>query len=152
MSHRRACTLPVSDRAEIIRQSEIGASLDEDTLARLAEASKAFDFRRRRFVYRAGEVADALYVIARGRVKLCSIDEATEREAVIDIVGRARSSASLRSTRRGCARSAPSLTSRRACSGFPRGFTGRGWLRAANFMITPSAWLVNAFLAPSAAS
>src|SRR5437764_7491442 len=87
MSHRRACTLPASDRAEIIRQSEIGASLDEQTLVRLAEASKAFDFRRRRFVYRSGEVADLLYVIAWGRVKLCSIDEATEREAVIDIVG-----------------------------------------------------------------
>ncbi len=87
MSHRRACTLPASDRAEIIRQSEIGASLDEETLTRLAEASKGFDFRRRRFVYRAGDVADSLYVIADGRVKLCSIDEATEREAVIDIVG-----------------------------------------------------------------
>ena len=87
MSHRRACTLPASDRAEIIRQSEIGASLDEETLIRLADASKAIDFRRRRFVYRAGDVADSLYVIADGRVKLCSIDEATEREAVIDIVG-----------------------------------------------------------------
>jgi CRP/FNR family transcriptional regulator len=87
MSHRRAYTLPVSDRAEIIRQSEIGPSLDEGTLVRLAETSKAFDFRRRRFVYREGEVADSLYVIAWGRVKLCSIDEPTEREAVIDIVG-----------------------------------------------------------------
>jgi CRP/FNR family transcriptional regulator len=87
MPHRRACNLPASDRAEIIRQSEIGASLDDLTLTRLAEASKAFDFRRRRFVYRVGEVADSLYVIAGGRVKLCSIDEATGREAVIDIVG-----------------------------------------------------------------
>jgi CRP/FNR family cyclic AMP-dependent transcriptional regulator len=87
MSHRRARTLPAADRADIIRQSEIGPSLDDAALTRLAEASKAFDFRRRRFVYRAGEVADSLYVIADGRVKLCSIDEATEREAVIDIVG-----------------------------------------------------------------
>lgn len=88
MSHRRARTLPASDRAEIIRQSEIGASLDNATLARLAEASKAFDFRRRRFVYKTGEVADSLYVIAGGRVKLCSIDESTGREAVIDIIGK----------------------------------------------------------------
>ena len=88
MSHRRACTLPAAGRAEIIRQSEIGACLDEATLARLADASKAFDFRRRRFVYCTGDVADSLYVIASGRVKLCSIDEATEREAVIDIVGK----------------------------------------------------------------
>lgn len=88
MSHLRARTLPASDRAEIIRQSEIGASLDDATLVRLAESSRAFDFRRRRFVYKAGEVADSLYVIAAGRVKLCSIDETTGREAVIDIVGR----------------------------------------------------------------
>lgn len=80
--------MPASDRAEIIRQSEIGASLDDATLVRLAEASKAIDFRRRRFVYKTGEVADSLYVIAGGRVKLCSIDETTGREAVIDIVGK----------------------------------------------------------------
>ena len=87
MSHRRACNLPASERAEIIRGTEIGPSLDEETLVRLSEASKAFDFRRRRFVYRAGETADSLYVIAWGRIKLCSIEEATEREAVIDIIG-----------------------------------------------------------------
>ena len=87
MSHRRARTLPSADRAEIIRQSEVGASLDDQTLARLADASKAFDCRRRRFIYRTGDVADSLYVIACGRVKLCSIDAQTEREAVIDIVG-----------------------------------------------------------------
>lgn len=80
--------MPASDRAEIIRQSEIGASLDEVTLVRLAEASKAFDFRRRRFVYKTGEVADSLYIIAAGRVKLCSVDETTGREAVIDIIGK----------------------------------------------------------------
>ncbi|MBA3242483.1 MAG: Crp/Fnr family transcriptional regulator, partial [Acidobacteria bacterium] len=39
------------------------------------------------FVYRKGDVADSLYLIARGRVKICSIDDATGREAVIDIVG-----------------------------------------------------------------
>jgi CRP/FNR family transcriptional regulator len=87
MSHRRACTLQAAERAEIIRQSEIGTSLDPETLARLADSARASDFRRRRFVYRRGEVADSLYVIAWGRVKLCSIDEATEREAVIDIIG-----------------------------------------------------------------
>lgn len=88
MPHLRARTLPASDRAEIIRQSEIGASLDDVTLVRLAESSKAFDFRRRRFVYKTGEVADSLYIIAAGRVKLCSVDESTGREAVIDIIGK----------------------------------------------------------------
>ena len=87
MPHRRACDLSNEDRAEIIRHSEVGASLDAETVKLLAEAATAADFRRRRFVYRAGDVADALFVIARGRVKICSVEEESGREAVIDIVG-----------------------------------------------------------------
>jgi CRP-like cAMP-binding protein len=87
MLHRRACDLTTTDRADIIRRSEIGAGLDDETLLLLARASSASDVRRRRFVYRRGEVADALHVVARGRVKICLMDEATRREAVIDIVG-----------------------------------------------------------------
>jgi CRP/FNR family transcriptional regulator, cyclic AMP receptor protein len=87
MSNRRAGNLNTSDRALIISQSEIGPSLGEEALALLAYSSTAVDFRRRRFIYREGDTADSLYVIARGRVKICSIDEMTGREAVIDIVG-----------------------------------------------------------------
>jgi CRP/FNR family transcriptional regulator len=78
--------MSAAERAEIIRESEVGASLGAETLALLADGSEAVDFRRRRFIYRRGDVADALYVIARGRVKICSIDDVTGREAVIDIV------------------------------------------------------------------
>ena len=87
MSHRRAFCLPKAERAEIISQSEIGAALDNETLALLADSAAAVEFRRRRFIYREGDTADSLYVIARGRVKICSIDDVTAREAVIDIVG-----------------------------------------------------------------
>ncbi len=87
MPHLRACNLNVAERAEFIRLSEIGAKLGEELLTQLARASTAVDFRRRRFIYRRGEQADALYIIARGRVKICSIEEATLREAVIDIIG-----------------------------------------------------------------
>jgi CRP/FNR family cyclic AMP-dependent transcriptional regulator len=87
MSYRRACDLSPQARAEIIRQSEIGACLDEEMTLQLARGASASDVRRRRFVYRHGDVADALYVVARGRVKICSIAEDTAREAVIDIVG-----------------------------------------------------------------
>ncbi len=87
MSHRRASDLSAAERAEILRHSEIGDALPEETLAVLADGSEAVDFRRRRFIYRRGDVADALYCIARGRVKVCSIDDTTGREAVIDIVG-----------------------------------------------------------------
>ena len=85
MLQKRACDLTVEDRAEIIRQSDFGHLLDEGMLARLAANSFAIDYRRRRFIYRAGDEPDALYVIARGRVKLCRVEDATGREAVIDI-------------------------------------------------------------------
>jgi CRP/FNR family transcriptional regulator, cyclic AMP receptor protein len=87
MSHRRASDLTPAERAQILRESEVGAVLGEETLRFLAEGSQAVDFRRRRFIYRTGETADALYLLARGRVKICSIDSVTAREAVIDIVG-----------------------------------------------------------------
>jgi CRP/FNR family cyclic AMP-dependent transcriptional regulator len=86
MPHRRACDLTAAERAEIIRQSEIGVGLAEDLTGRLAAASTTFDLRRRRFVYRAGDAADAVYLVARGRVKLCSVEPETGREAVIDIM------------------------------------------------------------------
>ncbi len=86
MSAKRACDLNAEERAAIIRQSDFGHALSEQLLARLAHASVAYDYRRRRFVYRSGDEADSLYVIERGRVKLCRIEEGTDREAVIDIL------------------------------------------------------------------
>ena len=86
MQQKRACDLTPQDRAEIIRQSEFGPLLSDDLLTRLAANSLATDYRRRRFIYRAGNAADALYVLARGRVKLCRVEDATGREAVIDIL------------------------------------------------------------------
>lgn len=87
MPHRRACDLTPDERADILRKSEIGSRLGPELLARLARASSGADYRRRRFIYRRGEQSDALYVIARGRVKICSIDDEGGREAVIDILG-----------------------------------------------------------------
>ncbi|HEY9404553.1 MAG TPA: Crp/Fnr family transcriptional regulator [Pyrinomonadaceae bacterium] len=86
MPHRRACDLSVAERADIIRQSEIAHGLDESMIAKLASSSTAIDFRRRRFVYRDGDTSDSLYLIARGRVKLCRSEPETGREAVIDIL------------------------------------------------------------------
>ena len=88
MSRRRPNDLTPPELEAIIRESEIAAGLDPAVLALLARGSRVVEFRRRRFVYRAGEVADSLYIIDRGRVKVCSIEEATGREAVIDIVGK----------------------------------------------------------------
>jgi CRP/FNR family cyclic AMP-dependent transcriptional regulator len=87
MPHKkRACDLTAQDRAEIIRQLHFSTGLSEQLLERLARVSTAIDIRRRRFIYRDGEASDALFVIARGRVKLCRIEPTTLREAVIDIL------------------------------------------------------------------
>jgi CRP/FNR family transcriptional regulator len=87
MLQKRACDLTARDRAEIISKSDFGVHLSDALLERLAAKSLAIDYRRRRFVYRAGDPADALYVIAPlGRVKLCRVEGATGREAVIDIL------------------------------------------------------------------
>ncbi|MFN2453553.1 MAG: Crp/Fnr family transcriptional regulator [Pyrinomonadaceae bacterium] len=83
---KRACDLTTQNRADIIGPLHFATGLSEQLLARLAKASTAVDIRRRRFIYKAGDTADALYVIARGRVKLCRIEKLTGREAVIDIL------------------------------------------------------------------
>jgi CRP/FNR family cyclic AMP-dependent transcriptional regulator len=83
---KRARDLTPADRAAIIRQLGFGSSLNDSLISDLATNSVVLDFRRRRFVYRAGEPADCLYAIIDGRVKLCRIEADTEREAVIDIL------------------------------------------------------------------
>jgi CRP/FNR family cyclic AMP-dependent transcriptional regulator len=83
---RRAQDLSATDRATIVRQLEFGASLSDQTVSEFSEYSVVLDVRRRRFVYRAGDQADALYAIVRGRIKLCRIEPQTDREAVIDIL------------------------------------------------------------------
>lgn len=86
MPPKRACDFSSEDRAEIIRQTDWSAGLSEPLVTRLAASSSCIDYRRRRLIYRADDAADALYVIARGRVKLCRIEPGTGREAVIDIL------------------------------------------------------------------
>jgi CRP/FNR family transcriptional regulator, cyclic AMP receptor protein len=86
MLRPRACDLTEADRADIIRHSEIGARLTDELITGLAAAATALDVRRRRFIYRAGDAPDWLYLIARGRVKLCYFEADTTREAVIDIL------------------------------------------------------------------
>jgi CRP/FNR family transcriptional regulator len=83
---RRARDLSVEDRAYLISKFEFGATLNEAALSALARSSTLIDARRRRSVYRAGELADSLYAIVQGRIKLCRVEKGTNREAVIDIL------------------------------------------------------------------
>ena len=85
-SPRRGQDLTAADRARIIRQLEFGSSLSDQTVSQFAECSLVLDVRRRRFVYRADDQADALYAIVSGRIKLCRLEPQTDREAVIDIL------------------------------------------------------------------
>lgn len=86
MPPKRACDLPLEKRAEMIRQSDLSAGLSPQIILQLASHATAIDYRRRRFIYRAGDPADALYLISRGWIKLCCVDPASSREAVIDIL------------------------------------------------------------------
>jgi CRP/FNR family cyclic AMP-dependent transcriptional regulator len=82
----RAHNLTSADRTAIIRQLEFGSGLSERVVTQLAECSVVSEVRRRRFVYKAGEQADSLYAIVKGRIKLCRIEDSSDREAVIDIL------------------------------------------------------------------
>lgn len=70
----------------MLRRSDLGANLATSLVQQLAAHAVAIDYRRRRIIYRAGDPADALYLISRGWVKLCRVDPSTAREAVIDIL------------------------------------------------------------------
>ncbi len=83
---KRARDLSAEDRAEIIRRLDFGSTLDDSLVSEMARNAVVLDFRRRRFVYRAGEPADCLYAIIHGRIKLCRIETDNGREAVIDIL------------------------------------------------------------------
>lgn len=83
---RRMQNSTEASRIEMLKELEFSASLGESMIAALAACSVVIEARRRRFIYRAGEQADALYAIAKGRIKLCRIERETAREAVIDIL------------------------------------------------------------------
>jgi len=83
---KRARDLTEEDRASLIRRLDFGSSLNDSLVSDIAHSSVVLDFRRRRFIYRAGEPADCLYAIIHGRIKLCRIEGDTSREAVIDIL------------------------------------------------------------------
>jgi CRP/FNR family cyclic AMP-dependent transcriptional regulator len=83
---RRPQDLTSADRSTIIRKLAFGSRLSDRTVSQFGENSVVVDVRRRRFVYRAGDEADALYAILRGRIKLCRLESHTDREAVIDIL------------------------------------------------------------------
>jgi len=83
---KRGRDLTLEDRMELVRRLPFGSSLTDRIVADLAANSNVVDALRRRFVYRAGEPADCLYAIVRGRIKLSRIEPEDGREAVIDIL------------------------------------------------------------------
>ncbi len=86
MEPKRARDLNIADITAIIGNVDFGPTLSHALMSQLAASSVALDVHRRRFVYRAGDPADSLYAIVHGRIKLCRIDQGSDREAVIDIL------------------------------------------------------------------
>ena len=136
---KRARDLSAEDRAEMIRRLEFGSTLDDALVSDMARNSVVLDFRRRRFVYRAGEPADCLYAIIHGRIKLCRIEPETGREAVIDILpeGSLFGESALYSAAGQRANSAIAYENSRLLR-IQVGDFKRGWLRMTAFMITLS--------------
>ena len=83
---RRARDLSIEGRRKLITEFAWGSDLIDASLTRLAESCVALDFRRRRLIYRAGDLADSLFVIVSGRVKFSRIEQNSGREAVTDIL------------------------------------------------------------------
>ncbi len=83
---KRARDLTLVDRQQLLNQCEWAENLNETSRNRLTQNSDALDFRRRRFIYKAGEAADSLFTIVQGRVKFCRLEQNSDREAVIDIL------------------------------------------------------------------
>jgi len=86
MEPKRARDLTNADVTAIIGKLDFGSILSHTLVSQLAGSSVVLDVRRRRFVYHADDPADSLYAIVHGRIKLCRIDQGSEREAVIDIL------------------------------------------------------------------
>lgn len=86
MHSRRTHDLSKEDRRKLISRLAWARDLAQTTLDRLADTCTAADFRRRRTIYSAGDSADSVLVIVYGRIKLCRIEQASGREAVIDIL------------------------------------------------------------------
>lgn len=81
---RRTPAPTVAEKVRMLTELQLGST--SDSISQLAASAVLVELRRRRFIYRAGDDADALFVIVQGRVKLCRIEPDTGREAVIDIL------------------------------------------------------------------
>ena len=83
---KRARDLTQEDRADIIRGLEFGSSLTEDLVSDLARSSVVLDFRRRRFVYRAGVPAGRVLSVAEA-LELPQIKHRRLVQKVADVPG-----------------------------------------------------------------
>jgi len=88
LSARRDLTL--EDRADIIRRFELAHHSARHS-SRISHAMQfVLDFRRRRFVYRAGDPADCLYAIIHGGLSFVASRAIPLEIAVIDILQKTR--------------------------------------------------------------
>src|SRR6266702_8161761 len=56
---------------ETLRQVPLFESLDDEAAKKLCELLESLDCKANTFLFRAGEAGDAMYIIERGKVRIC---------------------------------------------------------------------------------
>src|SRR5438034_8661449 len=56
---------------ETLRQVPLFESLDDEAAKKLCELLESLDCKADTFLFRAGEAGDAMYIIERGKVRIC---------------------------------------------------------------------------------
>jgi CRP-like cAMP-binding protein len=77
---------PVAARPEVLGRTALFGGLDGAALERLAAMAKPQAFRTDDVIFRKGDANRSLYVIERGRVKICSTS-AEGREVALNLLG-----------------------------------------------------------------
>jgi len=80
-----AMRVPIPETADLVAQTPMFSSLDEQALALLAELTKEIVVPAGQYLFRAGEKGDSLYIIARGAVHV--LVEAEGEPLVVDVLG-----------------------------------------------------------------
>jgi Na+/H+ antiporter len=80
-----AMRVPIPETADLVAQTPMFSSLDEQALTLLAELTKEIVVPAGQYLFKAGEKGDSLYIIARGAVHV--IVQGDDEPLVVDVLG-----------------------------------------------------------------
>jgi CRP/FNR family transcriptional regulator, cyclic AMP receptor protein len=72
---------------ETLRQVPLFESLDDESAKELCELLESLDYKAQTFLFRAGDAGDAMYLIERGKVRIC-VHTTDGREVALTELGR----------------------------------------------------------------